>query len=491
MTDLDTLPGAGTTAPPSPAASRVPLVVDLDGTLIRSNLLLESVIALMKQSLLTVFLLPLWLLRGKAVLKAEVTRRVALDLSVLPLNTPLLEHLRRKKARGHRLVLATGTHETLARRIADQVGLFDDVLATDGRRNLTGTNKLAALRHRYGATGFDYAGNAAADRPIWRAARQATVVDAPSRLVSWAKRNANVTHVFPRQRPPLWLYVRALRLHQWLKNILLLAPLVAALRFTDVAALTDLLIGFFAFGFCASSVYLVNDIIDLEDDRLHPNKRHRPFASGALPVVHGLVLIPLLLAASAALCVFLPGQFAAVLAVYYAATLAYTFGLKRLEAIDIVTLALLYTTRIFAGAAAAQVPVSVWLLTFSIFLFLSLAIAKRYAELTLMRKNGKQASAARGYRFADLPILRSMGVGAGYVAAVVLAVYVDTPQVGAAYAHPYLLWVFVPVLVLWLTRVWIKTGRAEMHDDPLVFAARDRVSLAFAVLCGAVLWLAL
>ncbi|WP_163269277.1 UbiA family prenyltransferase [Chelativorans alearense] len=490
MTDLDILPSAGPTEPP-PKAPPVPLVVDLDGTLIRTNLLLESVIALVKQSLLTVFLLPLWLMRGKATLKEEVTRRVSLDLSVLPLNAPLLEHLRRKKARGHRLILATGTHETLARKIADQLGLFDEVLATNGRHNLTGINKLTVLRHQFGATGFDYAGNAAADCPIWCAARQATVVDAPSRLVGWAKRNANVTHVFPRQRPPLWLYVRALRLHQWLKNILLFAPLVAALKFTDVAALTDLLIGFFAFGLCASSVYLVNDIIDLEDDRLHPNKRHRPFASGTLPVAHGLVLVPLLLAASAALCLFLPWQFAAVLGVYYAATLAYTFGLKRLEAIDIVTLALLYTTRIFAGAAAAQLPLSVWLLTFSIFLFLSLAIAKRYAELILMHKNGKQGSTGRGYRFADLPILRSMGVGAGYVAAVVLAVYLDTPQVAAAYAHPQILWVFVPVLVLWLTRVWIKTGRAEMHDDPLVFAARDRVSLAFAVLCGAVIGMAL
>ncbi|WP_404402122.1 UbiA family prenyltransferase [Pelagibacterium halotolerans] len=487
MTNLEMLPNAEDTA----SAPQIPLVVALNGTLIRGNLLLESIILLVKRSLPTIFLLPVWLMGGKAAFKEEIARRVSLNLSGLPFNLPFIEHLRRQKARGVRLILATGTHETLARKVADELGLFDDVLAAGNGNNLTGAQKLAALQRRFGATGFDYAGNGPEDCLIWRAARHATVVDAPRRLVAWAGQNADVEHVFPRQRSPLALYLRALRVHQWLKNILLFVPLITALRFSDFAALTDLLIGFFAFSFCASSVYVVNDIIDIADDRLHPNKRNRPFASGALPITHGIAMVPLLLVASGVLCLFLPWQFAAILGVYYVATVAYTFGLKRMEAIDIVTLALLYTTRIFAGGAAAHLPISIWLLTFSIFLFLSLAIAKRYTELILMRKNGRQKSSGRGYRVSDLPMLRAMGVGTGYAAAVVLAVYLDTPHVRAAYTEPALLWVFVPILVLWLTRIWIKTGRAEMHDDPLIFAARDRVSLTFAVLCGAVIGLAL
>jgi 4-hydroxybenzoate polyprenyltransferase/phosphoserine phosphatase len=469
----------------------VPLVVDLDGTLIPSNLLLESVILLVKRSFLSMFLLLLWLMRGKAAFKAEVTRRVALDVSALPLNQPLVERLKQEKARGRRLFLATGAHESLARKIADRLGLFEEVLASDGKRNLTGHDKLAALLERFGSTGFDYAGNAVADYPIWRAARLATVVNASPRIVNWATMYANVDEVFPRCTPTLATYVRALRLHQWLKNLLLFAPLIAALRLTDVDALVRLLIGFFAFGCCASSTYLLNDITDLEDDRLHPNKRHRPFASGRLPITRGFVLIPTLLAAAALLSAFLPWHFSLVLVVYYVMTLAYTFLLKRLEAVDVVTLALLYTTRIFAGGAAAGIPISVWLLTFSIFIFLSLALAKRCAELLLMQKHGKQTSSGRGYRLADLPVLHSMGVGSGYVAAVVLALYLSSPQVAIAYTHAELLWVFMPILVYWVTRVWLKTYRAEMHDDPLVFAVRDRISLVCAALGGVIIWMAM
>lgn len=490
MRVLETIPQAETADPRRAIKLSVPLVVDLDGTLIHSNLLLESIIALVKRSFLSALKLPLWLMRGKAAFKAEVTRRVALNMAVLPLNMPFVERLKREKARGRQLILATGAHETLAKQVADRLGLFEEVLASDGKRNLTGRDKLAVLRERFGATGFDYAGNATADYPIWRAARLATVVNASPRIVNWATENANVDEVFPRTAPTLATYVRALRLHQWLKNLLLFAPLIAALRFTDIGALTNLLIGFVAFGLCASSVYLLNDIVDIEDDRQHPNKRRRPFASGDLPIAHGIALIPALLAASAALCLALPWQFSIVLAVYYAMTLTYTFFLKRLEAVDVVTLALLYTTRIFAGGAAAGIALSVWLVTFSVFIFLSLALAKRCAELLLMQKNGKQASSARGYLLADLPMLHSMGVGSGYIAAVVLAFYLDTPQVGIAYTHPVLLWLFVPVLVYWVTRVWLKTSRSEMHDDPLVFAARDRVSLAFAGLGGAIIWLA-
>jgi 4-hydroxybenzoate polyprenyltransferase/phosphoserine phosphatase len=469
----------------------VPIVVDLDGTLVCNDLLLECVLALLRRSPLSLLLLPFWLLKGRARLKAEIASRVELDCTGLPLNQPLLARLRKAKARGRTLVLATGSNEQWARRIADELGLFDEVLASDASRNLTGREKLAALRARFGSTGFDYIGNCSADYPLWQAARRATVVNASPRVARWVTDNATLDEILPGTAPGFMTYVRALRLHQWLKNLLLFAPLIAAHKLADLNAVIDLGIAFLAFGLCASSVYVLNDMMDLSDDRRHPAKCKRPFASGELPLAHGLVLIPLLLAGAAALTLLLPWQFGLVLAGYYAMTLAYTFFLKRHEAVDVVTLALLYTSRILAGGAAAGIDLSVWLLTFSTFIFLSLALAKRCAELFVLKKQGDEATSGRGYRVADLPVLFSMGIGSSYVAALVLALYLSSTQVRQAYDHPQLLWAFVPVLIYWSTRVWLITCRAGMHDDPLVFTARDRLSLALAAGCGGIIWAAM
>lgn len=469
----------------------VPLVVDLDGTLTSSDLLLESILVLMKRSLHWIVLLPIWLMRGRAAFKCELARRVDLDVAAVPLNAELVERLREEKARGRRLYLATGTHESWARKIADRLGLFEEVLATSETCNLTSHEKLAVLRERFGATGFDYAGNAVADYPIWRAARRATVVNASDRVERWAARNAKVECVLPRKPAGLSTYLRALRVHQWLKNLLVFVPLITSLQFTDAAAVTQLVIAFLSFSLCASSVYVLNDLADLNDDRQHPRKCKRPFAAGDLPLAQGFLLSPALLVAAGLLAIALPWQFAAALAGYYAMTLAYTFWLKRHEVVDVVALALLYTTRIFAGAAAIGISLSLWLVTFSIFIFLSLALAKRCAELFVQRQRGKADCLGRGYRVTDLPMLQCMGVGASYVAVLVLGLYLASPEVDVAYSRPELLWVFVPVLIYWATRLWLITYREEMHEDPVVFAARDRVSLSFGALCGAVILLAM
>ncbi|HZD25772.1 MAG TPA: UbiA family prenyltransferase [Alphaproteobacteria bacterium] len=465
-----------------PARDPVPLVVDLDGTLILGDLLLESIIVLLKRSLHYALFLPLWILGGRAALKARLARSMEPDLSTVLVNHPFVEHLKKEKARGRRLFLATGTHESWARKIADSFGLFDGVLASSGDANRTGRAKLSLLRERFGATGFDYAGNAAVDYPIWQAARRATVVNAPPRVARWVARHARVEHVFPRQGAGPRTYLRAFRVHQWLKNLLLFAPLIAALHFTDLAAIGAICIGFVSFSLAASSVYILNDIVDIHDDRRHPRKCKRPFASGELPLPQGLVLIPLLLTAAAALAFFLPWKFGAVLAAYYAMTLAYSFKLKQIESVDVLVLAMLYTTRVFAGGMAAGIPLSFWLLSFAIFIFLSLALAKRYAELAMLRERGEKAASGRGYRVADLPLLHSMGTGSGYVAAFVLGLYLNTGQIEFAYSNPRVLWALVPLVIYWITRIWLKTYRGEMHDDPVVFAARDPTSLVIGAL---------
>lgn len=468
----------------------VPLVVDLDDTLLRSDLLHESVLALLKRSPLTVFLLPLWLARGRARLKHEIARRVDLDTSAIPFNDSFLDYLRTEKTAGRTLVLATASNEKYAHQIANQLGLFDEVLASDETVNLCGHEKLAALRAHFSA-GFDYAGNGHADLPIWRAARMATVVNGSDRIERTVAEDCTPERVFSREPPTLWDYLHALRVHQWLKNLLVFVPLITSLRFTDVTALTQLAIGFLSFSLCASSVYVLNDLTDLEDDRQHPRKCRRPFACGTLSIVHGCFLVVGLLAAAVAVALLLPIEFLGVLGLYYATTLGYSFGLKHVEIADILTLAGLYTIRIVAGGAAAGITLSFWLLAFSMFLFLSLALAKRCAELAVMREKGQAVAPGRGYRVADLPLLYSLGAGSGYIAVLVLALYLSSDAVQRGYGNPGVLWAFCPMLLFWITRTWLTTYRGEMHDDPVVFAARDRSSRILAVLGGVAIWFAL
>jgi 4-hydroxybenzoate polyprenyltransferase len=275
--------------------------------------------------------------------------------------------------------------------------------------------------------------------------------------------------------------LRALRLHQWAKNLLVFVPLVAAHRLGDGSLFVDAVLAFLAFGLCASSAYVLNDLVDIKADRRHPRKRLRPFASGVLPPGAGVVLVPALLAASIAIALALPGRFLLVLAGYYALTLAYSFALKRIVLVDAVALAALYAARILAGAQAVQLPLSNWLLLFAVFLFFSLALVKRYAELDALRKEGRLDAAGRDYQVADLPILHSLGTASAAACVLVLALYLNSPAVLALYREPNALWLLCVLLLYWLSRVWLKGHRGEMHDDPVVFALKDRVSLCVAL----------
>jgi 4-hydroxybenzoate polyprenyltransferase/phosphoserine phosphatase len=461
------------------------LCVDLDGTLIRSDLLLESLMLLLKENPLYLFATILWLFQGgKARLKEEIAARVTLNPAALPYNTELVDWIQTERASGREIWLCTAANERLANQVAQHTKLFDGVMASDPRHNLAGQHKADQLVERFGRGEFDYCGNEPRDLAIWRCARSAIVVNGSASLEREARAAVTVAKVFPSRARTLRSIVRALRPHQWAKNILVLVPLFAAHRLGDLLSLADALAALVAFCLCASSVYLLNDMLDLEADRAHPRKSKRPFASGDLSITTGLALAPLLLASAALIAAFLPPKFQLCMATYYLLTFGYSVKLKRMLLVDAVALAGLYTLRIIAGACAATVALSFWLLLFSVFLFLSLAFVKRYAELDSLRRQQKLQALGRGYRVEDLAVLQSFGTAAGYLSVLVLALYINSPEIQPLYSRPKVIWMLCVLLLYWISRVWMTAHRGAMHDDPVVFALRDRVSLGVGLLAA-------
>ena len=461
-----------------------PLVVDLDGTLLRTDLLVESALAAVRAAPLDALRMPGWLAHGRARLKHELAARGRVDPGALPHDELVLAHLQRERAAGRRLYLATASDRAAAEAVAEPLALFDGVFASDGRTNLKGERKARALVEAFGERGFDYLGNDRADLPVWRHARHAGLVNAPGAVERALVRSGTPHDVLVPRRRSAREWVRALRPHQWLKNALVFVPVLAA-HAIDAAHLGAALLAFVAFSLVASGVYVLNDLLDLPSDRVHPRKRARPFASGALPVVHGLLLCPALVVAGALVALTAGWLLPGVLALYFLLTTAYSLYLKRQALLDVVTLAGLYTLRVLGGAAAAGLAVSEWLLAFAMFLFLALAIIKRYAELVDAIASAQGDPRGRGYRSDDLAVLAGLGAAAGYSAVLVLALYTQTDKVQALYQQPALLWGVCALLLYWVSRMLLISHRGGMHDDPLVFAVQDRVSLVVFVLAGA------
>lgn len=472
-------------------ADAPPLCVDLDGTLLRGDVGVETVLALLRRRPLDALRLPAWLARGLPFLKRQVALRTGIDAATLPYDERIIDWLRAQPS-GRRRVLASASDITLVQPIADHLGLFDEVIATDNACNLAGSAKADELVRRFGEKGFDYAGNASADLGVWPHARHAIVVNASRRVARRAAAIATVERSFPPTGQRLRAWWRALRPHQWLKNLLVFVPILAAHRWGESGAAWQALLAFAAFGLCASGTYIANDLADLDADRRHPRKRARPFASGALPLHHGVAVAPLLVLAAFALAwTCLPRLFAVVVAAYLVLTLVYSYGLKRIAMLDVLVLAALYTLRLLAGGAAAGIAVSFWLLSFSMFLFLGLAMLKRYAELHDLRDRDGVTAAGRGYDVDDLPLVRTFGTAASLVSVLVLALYIDSTTGHALYRHTGRLWLLCPLLLYWLARAWLVAQRGLMHDDPVVYAARDRVSWLVLVIAAAILWTAL
>lgn len=456
--------------------------MDLDGTLLKTDLLLESFFSLLRQAPLAALAAPFWLLKGRAHLKREIASRVRLDAASLPYRTALLDQLRAEHAKGRSIVLATASDELLAQQVADHLQLFDSVLASDGNTNLSGERKRECLVSKFGERGFDYAGDGSIDLTVWSSARKAIVVNPNQRLLRAAGKVAAVETVFDESRPSLAEYVKALRPQQWLKNLLVFVPVLAAHRFNESALLLRSLLAFAAFSCCASCGYLFNDLLDLSADRHHPRKRLRPFASGRLPLSYGLVMVPALLVLGCVLAAFGSRLLVEVSLLYLALTLTYSFYIKTVALLDCLVLAALYTLRIMAGAIAAAIWPSAWLLAFSMFLFVSLAFVKRYDELVVMRSVDGDHAKARSYEVSDAELLASKGTASGYMAALVLALYISSSPAKALYRRPEFMWFLCPLLLYWVGYIWLVAHRGKMIDDPLIFALRDRTSLILIVL---------
>jgi 4-hydroxybenzoate polyprenyltransferase/phosphoserine phosphatase len=466
--------------------SSLPLFVDLDGTLVQTDLLYESFLDRLKRDWLLPVRAAAWLVGGKAHLKTRLAQGHALAVDTLPYNEAVLDRIRAARAAGRGVYLATASHMLLARQVADHLRLFDGVIATEPGSNVSGRSKLGRLREQTGSDRFEYLGNSGADIPIWDAAMHAGVVAPDSAARGWLARNADKAHALGEHASARsdWLArLRALRPHQWLKNLLLGLPLVAAHKVFDLPSVLHIAIAFLAFSLCASAVYVINDLLDLDSDRAHPHKRQRPFASGAVPLAFGFRIAPLLLAAAFCVGSLVSWPFNGVLAAYLVIAFAYSLSLKHKMAIDVLTLAALCTLRVVAGAVAIPVVPSHWLLGFSIFLFFGLALVKRSSELMVAADAGGNAAPGRNYRVDDLPMVNAMGVASSYLSVLVLALYISSPDVGLLYARPYGLWLLCPLQLYWLTRLWLITRRGGMHDDPVVYAARDGVSRAVGLCC--------
>lgn len=466
-------------------AASTTLVVDLDGTLTPADTLIESILQLLKQQPLAVLRLPLLLLQGRAAFKQFVAARSALSVEHLPYRAPLVDYLRAEHVKGRRIVLATAADHAIADAVATQLGVFDEVLASDGVTNLKGLTKLEAI-HRSTGDGFVYAGDSRADLPIWKAAQAAILVGASFSVAKAVRRNTRIEREFPRQRVVLLTWMNALRVHQWLKNLLLFVPLLTAFAFLAWDKLTTTIVAFFAFSLAASATYLMNDLRDLEDDRAHPKKRHRPLASAEVPILSAVAMAAVALLVALGLAATVSQRFLLVLLFYLALTSSYTWTLKQYVLIDVLLLSLLYTLRIVAGAVATDITVSQWLLAFSVFVFLSLALVKRCSELVFLGQMGAVSTRGRDYRVADLAVLWPLGVGSAMCAVVVFGLFISSPQTQLHYSSPQLLWLAALGLIYWLARLWIKTIRGEMHHDPLVFAVRDfgsRMSV-IAMICA-------
>jgi 4-hydroxybenzoate polyprenyltransferase len=476
--------------PEDSSSAGIPLCVDLDGTLIRSDLLYEALAGLPKGGLGALLRTPFWLLKGRAGFKREVASRVALEPSLLPYDERLIEFLRGEKSRGRRLVLVTASDLRWAKQVAAHLGLFDEVMGSDGSTNLEGETKARALVERFGDRGFDYAGNGPADLPVWKKARRAIAVNAPPALERGLRRDGNLAEAFPPSPLTLTTLVKAIRARHWVKNLLVFIPIITAHRLQDGPILAAGALAFAAISLCASSIYLINDLLDLDSDRVHPDKRGRPLASGSLPIPLAVGLSLILMAVGIAISLRLPADAVKLVVVYLIATTAYSLSLKRRVLLDVFALSFLYTLRVLLGGAATGLLLSPWFLAFSVFTFLSLAFSKRASELVRLKRAETTETPGRAYFARDHLTVQSCGITSAYLAAIVLALYLQSDTVKRFYASPAWLWLLVPLFLYWISRIWVLVNRGAMDEDPVLFATRDRITYLTALLSAAVLVLA-
>jgi len=452
-----------------------PLIVDLDGTLIRSDSLVELGLKFIKEDLLAPLKMMVWLMRGKAWLKRRLTKRITIDVSTLPYRAVLVDFLSKEKRSGRRVVLATASDVELAQRVDRHLRLFDEVVGSDSYINLSGEHKAITLVNKYGRGNFDYIGNSWTDLAVWRMARYAHVVTDSRRLLSAVGRVSEIGMVWSSSTHKSKEFIKALRPYQWVKNILVFIPMLADHQLNiEVVGKTSM--AFVVFCLTASTVYLINDLFDLESDRRHATKKNRPLASGSMPILMGIAAVPIMLGLAGVLALWLPREFGVVVALYFGLNLVYSLGAKQIVLLDVVVLAVLYTLRVFAGGAVVDITVSAWLMALIVFLALSGALMKRYIEI--VRNNGLSAGGpvGRGYIATDVTVVGQLGIISGYLSVLVLALYVNSTEVHQLYKTPEYWWLVALLLLYAVSRGWLYAYRGKIHEDPIIFLLRDPIN---------------
>lgn len=452
--------------------------------------MLESILLLIKKNPFLIFMVLMWLLKGRANLKQQLAQRVDIHYQLLPLNLEFYTYLLNQQKQGRDIILISASNLKPVRDISNHMGLFIDSMGSDEQINLKSHAKLARILQLNQDTGFAYAGNSSADLPIWLEADEVLMVNCNDSLTTRLDANGIAIKRFDSSRADLKNFWRAMRPHQWLKNGLVFLPLILAHQVDQLDLVLQACIGFVSFSLCASSVYFLNDMLDLNNDRQHISKRFRPFASGELSLAYGFIGAPLLLLMAFASSLLLPAEFLLVLFLYWLLTTFYSIALKRLLLIDVLTLATLYTARIVAGAAAISVLTTFWLLAFSVFLFAGLAMVKRFTEVSNLLTTDRTMVDGRAYGTGDLKLLSFVGVGSSLIAVAVFAFYINAPDITRLYSSPGLLWLICPLLLLLLGRIWFFAHKGKLDEDPLLFAITDRLSQAFTLLCGLIIWVA-
>lgn len=470
-----------------------PVCIDCDGTLLRTDLLHEALVRVLRRRPWRIAAMFPWLFQGRNVLKMKLAQEASIDFANLPFRREVLEFAREKKAQGAKVYLVTAAAEQQALAVAEVLGIFDGVIASGEQVNLKGAAKEAELVRRFGRGGFDYVGDSTADMKVWASADAAVVAGRSDAFAGKVRRvNANTIVLKDEdgRSPRSWL--RMLRLHQWAKNAILFVPLVTSHRVFDAAVMFQSLAAFLAFGLVASATYVANDLFDLDHDRAHRTKRGRPLASGRVGIPAAAAVAGILALAGFGLAALLPAGFLAVLVLYVVLTLSYSIRIKRIVLADTIMLAGLYTLRLLAGHEATGIPLSVWLLAFAIFLFFSLALAKRFVEVADLQRagDGVEGIGGRGYRREDLPLVGSLGVASGVVSVLVVILYVSSEEVRMLYNQPLLLLLLAPLFLYWIGRIWLLAYRSELHEDPVLFAVTDKASYICGLAAAAVIFAA-
>ena len=465
--------------------SEKPSVVcaDVDGSVIATDLLYESLLFALKQDIWILFFVPFWLLRGRAHLKRQLAARAAgMSLELMPMNAEVVSYLRAAAESGQRVIFASASDSLLVERLADQFDFVSAVIASDGSSNRKGSAKAQAIREVVGDSSWEYIGDSSADFDVWREAAHVVCVSSNPKFAARVKSRYPTADILEKERCSIKVVLRALRVHQWMKNILVFAPLVLAHQIFNARGWMMAGAAALSFSLCASGVYLLNDLLDLEADRRHPRKKKRPCASGVFPISQALALAPILFVSAFAIALAVQPEFSVVLGIYLILTSAYSYRLKALALVDIILLAILYTIRIVGGGIATGIHLSQWLLGLSMFIFFSLACVKRFSELLVLQQRKEHRTWGRGYAVSDMEQVASFGTASGYIAVLVLALYVSGKEVAALYANPTVIWMACPLLLYWISRIWLLARRGFVHDDPLVFALHDKVTYVVAAI---------